>query len=101
MERKTTYRIQNLDRMNSVSPNMISIISDYLNGITATNIGEHNPLCKHDYGFVYINCVLCLVQIVHNLITIFGRALELYRFFNESSTKNLLQIIVNSEVEED
>ncbi|CAG8730939.1 10088_t:CDS:2, partial [Cetraspora pellucida] len=33
----------------------------------------------------------------HNLLTIFGRALELYRFFNESSTKNLVRIIVNSE----
>ncbi|RIB13239.1 hypothetical protein C2G38_2198430 [Gigaspora rosea] len=145
-----------------------------LNGITVANIGEHNPLCKHGYGFAYINHELCLVQIValyqknsnyhsyvcgdvfsidslsylsvkvflplqnnifspisnsghmifshistkffiyflgfgdfihiykqHNLITIFGRALELYRFFNKSSTKNLLRIIVNSEVEED
>ncbi|CAG8672571.1 16151_t:CDS:2, partial [Dentiscutata heterogama] len=26
----------------------------------------------------------------HNLITLFGKALELYRFFNEFSTKNLL-----------
>jgi len=37
----------------------------------------------------------------HNLITLFGRALELYRFFNEHSTKNLLRIVVNSEVEKD
>ncbi|CAG8737169.1 12578_t:CDS:1, partial [Dentiscutata heterogama] len=26
----------------------------------------------------------------HNLITLFGKALELYRFFNEFSMKNLL-----------
>ncbi|CAG8787656.1 9781_t:CDS:2, partial [Gigaspora rosea] len=35
-----------------------------LNGITVANIGEHNPLCKHGYGFAYINHELCLVQIV-------------------------------------
>ncbi|CAG8654771.1 24961_t:CDS:2, partial [Gigaspora rosea] len=33
----------------------------------------------------------------HNLITLFGKALELYRFFNEYSTKNLLRTIVHSE----
>ena len=37
----------------------------------------------------------------HNLITLFGKALELYRFFNEYSTKNLLRTIVHSEVVRD
>ncbi|CAG8651700.1 24198_t:CDS:2 [Cetraspora pellucida] len=37
----------------------------------------------------------------HNLITLIGKALELYRFFNECSTKNLLRIIVHSEVKKD
>ncbi|CAG8634263.1 21122_t:CDS:2 [Gigaspora margarita] len=161
MERKVTSKIQNLDRMNSVSPNMISsLIANCtsnieilrakklhdnidLNGITIANVEEYNPLHKHGYGFSYINHEVCLVQIVvlyqknsnyhsyvcansghiifsyisakffiyilgsgdfihvdkqHNLITVFGKALELYRFFNKCSTKNLLRIIVNSEV---
>ncbi|CAG8602924.1 203_t:CDS:2, partial [Cetraspora pellucida] len=145
-----------------------------LNGITVANIGEHNPLHKHGYGFSYINHEICLVQILalyqknsnyhsyvrddvfnidslsylsvkvffplrnnifsplansghmvfshinakffiyflgfgdfihvdeqHNLITLIGKALELYRFFNECSTKNLLRIIVHSEVKKD
>ena len=34
MEQKTTYRIQNLDRINSVSPNMISsLIADCTSNI--------------------------------------------------------------------
>ncbi|CAG8554224.1 4491_t:CDS:2 [Gigaspora margarita] len=66
-----------------------------LNGITIANIGKYNPLRRHSYSdFFYIDKQ-------HNLITLFGRALELYRFFNEHSIKNLLRIVVNSEVEKD
>lgn len=35
----------------------------------------------------------------HNIVTIFGQALDLYRFFNEFSTKNLLRIILGSKTE--
>ncbi|CAG8685311.1 7058_t:CDS:2, partial [Gigaspora rosea] len=88
MERKVTSRIQNLDRMNSVSPNMISSLianctsnneisrAEKLREVrwknrcrlsvlsnTDKNV-EHNPLHKHGYGFSYINREVCLVQIV-------------------------------------